>query len=360
MNKLHIESRIKDYVVSFEEDFAFFSKFKSIENKAVIVDRNIYKYYPELIDDTFAKEEVFLFDALETNKSIQMLEEVYDWLTLRNAKRNLTLISIGGGITQDLTGFVASTLYRGIKWLFVPTTLLAQTDSCIGSKTSLNYKSFKNLLGTFYPPDELYITTRFHDTLAPKDIYSGMGEVIKFQLMEEVYPKNLEECMKKLERCLKDKVFLLEQIHKNLDIKNEYMKNDEFDMGRRNLLNYGHCFGHALETASEYYVPHGIAVNIGIIFANLVACARGLISQEVFQKVTSQMNEPNIFMELRAKDFEPSKLLESIKNDKKRTGKDLAVVIPVNDDFKLEKVDDLKEDEFLENLKKLTDIIIKK
>ena len=359
MKKLNIKSQIKDYEVFFEEDFLFFSKFKTIRNKAVIIDQNVYKFYSELIDETFEKDEIFLIEAIEENKSIRMLEEIYDWLTLRNAKRNLTLISIGGGITQDLTGFVASTLYRGIKWLFVPTTLLAQTDSCIGSKTSLNYKSFKNLLGTFYPPDELYITSLFHDTLQQRDIHSGLGEIIKFQIMEETYPKDLKKCIDVIEKCKEDKNFLLNQIYKNLDIKRSYMKGDEFDMGRRNLLNYGHCFGHALETASNYHIPHGIAVNIGIIFANLVALGRNLISKDNFNLISEKMNLPNIFMDIREKDFDENNLLKSIKNDKKRVGKELVVVLPVNNDFVLEKVTDLTEDEFKKTLVKLKNIIIK-
>ena len=119
----------------------------------------------------------------EERKTLETVQELYGHFLGRSAKRNMTLISIGGGILQDISGFAASTLYRGINWVFVPTTLLAQADSCIGSKTSLNYQGYKNLLGTFYPPNEVYIYMPFLATQAELDFYSGLGEVVKLHLM---------------------------------------------------------------------------------------------------------------------------------------------------------------------------------
>ena len=109
--------------------------------------------------------DIILFPVQEEVKTLESVEGIYDQLLLRSAKRNLTLITIGGGILQDITGFVASTLYRGINWILIPTTLLAQADSCIGSKTSLNYKGFKNLIGSFYPPKKVWIDPYFLGTL---------------------------------------------------------------------------------------------------------------------------------------------------------------------------------------------------
>src|SRR6202044_2708720 len=110
-------------------------------------------------------------------------EHVFDQMILLKPTKKTKIISIGGGITQDVSGFVASTFYRGLNWVYVPTTLLAQADSCMGSKTSLNYKSYKNILGTFYPPHKIYITTSFTSTLQEEDFYSGMGEVAKLHIM---------------------------------------------------------------------------------------------------------------------------------------------------------------------------------
>ena len=112
-------------------------------------------------------------------------------MTTMAAKRNTHLVSVGGGIVQDITGFVANCLYRGIKWTFYPSTLLAACDSCIGGKSSLNYKGFKNLLGSFYPPDEIYIYPQFFHTLSDRDYCSGLGEVVKFNVIagEEKFVK---------------------------------------------------------------------------------------------------------------------------------------------------------------------------
>ena len=109
------------------------------------------------------------------------MRKIYKFLATKDAKRNITLISIGGGIT----GFTTSTVYRGIKWIFIPTTFLAQADSCIGSKTSLNFETYKNILGGFYPPHKIYVQPEFLNTLTTKDFYSGVGEVIKFALLKD-------------------------------------------------------------------------------------------------------------------------------------------------------------------------------
>lgn len=149
----------------------------------------------------------------------------------------------------------------------------------------------------------------------------------------------------------------LDVIHDNMSIKLGYMKGDEFDLGRRNLLNYGHCFGHALETSSNYYVPHGIAVNIGMIFANILSTSRGLAKITDSEFVNNNILLPNIPLKLREQDFESKVLLESMKNDKKRTGKDLSVVIP-DSEFKMVKVDDVTEEEFDETLNILKTICL--
>lgn len=352
--KLTIESNIRDYDVVFTDKFEFVEEFSKIENSVIIIDRNVYNLYAEQFK--FIKEDnLFLFDAIEENKTFDYVKEIYDFLISKSVKRNLTLISIGGGITQDITGFVASTLYRGVRWLFVPTTFLAMTDSCIGSKTSVNYEKYKNLMGTFYPPEKIYINPIFLTTLKELDFFSGIGETIKFQLMKEEYPKDFTKVLSVVNETTKNESKRLEVIHDNMSVKLGYMLGDEFDLGRRNLLNYGHCFGHALETSSNYYVPHGIAVNIGMIFANILSENRELASVDDVKFVNDNILLPNIKLKLREIDFDKSILLESMKNDKKRTGKYLTVVIP-NEKFEMIKVEDVKDEEFdlaLKSLKKI-------
>lgn len=345
MNSLHIKSHIHDYDVFFEEDFSFLQKLSNKKNQMLIIDRNVYNIYRDIIDGNFETNNIYLFDATEENKSFEKITGIYVRLSKCQAKRNLSIVCIGGGITQDVIGFVASTLYRGLHWIFVPTTFLAQTDSCIGSKTALNFRSFKNLIGTFYPPDQVYINTNFLKTLARNDFYSGIGETIKFQLMKEQYPKDIDAVIRVVERGKTEPDFIPDLICDNLKVKINYMENDEFDYGRRNFLNYGHCFGHALETVSGYYVSHGIAVNIGIIFANGLSVERGMLSEEVFKKLTNELNLTNIPIRLHKEHFDSKTLLECMKNDKKRVAKDLTVIIP-NNDLQLYKVTDVTEEEF--------------
>ena len=345
MKSLRIRSNIRDYDVVFCRDFSFFDELADKMPVALVADRNVYKLYSGLFNEKFPADNVFLFDATEENKTLDMACRMYEWLTLRAAKRNMTLVSVGGGITQDVTGFVASTLYRGINWLFVPTTLLAQTDSCIGSKTSLNFQRYKNLIGTFYPPTKLYINTDFYATLSPLDYYSGVGEIIKLQLMKKNGVPSVERLAETLSRCKDDASFLADVVEQNLAIKISYMENDEFDRGERNLLNYGHCLGHALETASQYEIPHGIAVNIGIVFANLIALRRGRVTEAYVMELLEKVNLPNIHMELKAAYFDDEKLLQAIGSDKKRVGAGLSVVVP-DANKKLSKIDDVNEEEF--------------
>ena len=157
MTDLIINSKIRDYKVKFADTFDFLEELAKIHNYILIIDKNVYSLYKKIINKNFKKDNILVIEAIEDNKTIYKVIEIYGHLINRAVKRNATIISLGGGIIQDITGFVASTLYRGVNWIFIPTTLLSQADSCIGSKTSLNFETYKNLIGTFYPPTEIYI-----------------------------------------------------------------------------------------------------------------------------------------------------------------------------------------------------------
>ncbi|WP_415397880.1 AroB-related putative sugar phosphate phospholyase (cyclizing) [Sulfurimonas sp. CS5] len=355
MSKLELNSNIHNYEVAFCDSFNFLDDLMNIEKKVFVIDKNVYKLYKELFKN-IRKDELFLFDAIEEKKTLKTVEKIYKFLATKDAKRNITLISIGGGITQDVTGFVASTLYRGIKWIFIPTTFLAQADSCIGSKTSLNFETYKNILGGFYPPNKIFIQPDFLDTLSKKDYYSGIGEVIKFALLKESYPKDFNSIVNMVEQ-VKRKNDRLVTIKKTMQVKKIYIDEDEFDTGKRNLFNYGHCFGHALENSSHYEIPHGIAVIIGMIYANIVALNRSLISKDIYKFLNKKLFLPNIPIKLNIKLFDEKILLESMKNDKKRVGKDLTIVIPTDDDIRAIKVDDLTFTEFSKSYNQLLKIL---
>ena len=353
---IEIHSHIRNYTAEIHTDYNFLDQLSALPQHALLVDKNVYELYREIIDPRFSKDKIFIFEATENNKTFESAGEIYTWLiTNFSAKRNLNFISIGGGITLDVSGFVASTLYRGINWYYVPTTLLAQVDSCIGSKTSLNFKQFKNLLGTFYPPHKIFINPDFHKTLSDLDRSSGLGEIIKFLLMEGLEKGDISGIAGRMQKITDSQSNLAEVICDCLNIKRSFMENDEFDTGRRNLLNYGHCFGHALESASNYYVPHGVAVNIGIIFAGIAAVQRKTLSAEDMQFITREICMPFLVQEQRPADYDAEVLLNNLKNDKKRIGNGLPLVYPVQNG--LSKILDLSEEEFRSALAVLKSIL---
>jgi len=319
-----------------------------------VVDENVWRLYSETCLHELGRTDVIIQPVSEEQKTLSSVQKLYDQLMERSAKRNMTLISIGGGIVQDITGFVVSTLYRGINWVFVPTTLLAQADSCIGGKTSLNYKGYKNLIGTFYPPSEIFICTTFLKTLADVDFFSGLGEVVKLHILGG--EKKAKESIALLPRILKrEPNALLQGVRNSLEIKHAYIAEDEFDLGRRNLLNYGHCFGHALETASNFKIPHGQAVILGMILANKVALRRRVLSESSERWLLKKLLFPSLKIYPNLSQFNKHTVVEAMKKDKKRTGEDLALIM-LKDGYEMESVKNLTATEVADILKKIAKI----
>ncbi len=274
-----------------------------------------------------------------------------DLVTARAAKRNCVVVSIGGGITQDVTGYLASTLYRGVRWVYAPTTLLAMADSCIGGKTSLNHGVHKNLVGTMYPPARVLVHTPFVDTLSEKDYFSGLGEVVKLHFLGG--RGTVDQLRKALPDLLaREPEAVNAATRASLQIKRAYIEEDEFDHGRRNLLNYGHCFGHAVETATGFAVPHGQAVVIGMLLADVVARRRGLLdaTEERRRRVESLL--PVLLDRPILDETAVMHVVEAMKYDKKRTGEGLALVM-VGDGLHVVQVADLGEDEARDALAEL-------
>ena len=327
MRIIKIKSNIRNYNVLFGNVRSYLSEIeKTYPNNCYIIDANVWSLYKISSLDRIDRKKIIILPISETDKNINTVERLYNVLIKRSAKRNLLIISIGGGITQDITGFLASTLYRGLKWIFIPTTLLAQADSCIGSKTSLNYKNFKNLIGTFYPPSEVFIDPNFLGTQKRSDFYSGLGEVIKLHIIGgwrrtgdflRVYPGIIANKNKAMEN----------MIYRTLLIKQGYIEADEFDDGKRNLLNYGHCFGHALETTSKFMISHGAGVVFGMMLANIVARKRDLLSKRLESFIFQKLLLPLVYAMPKKKWLEAQSIITAMKKDKKRIGKNLPLII---------------------------------
>ena len=335
---MQVPSRIRDYPVHMTGDTGFVSGFERFPHRCYVVDENVWRLYKTSTLAPLDPSRTIIQPINERLKTLESVSLLYDRLADFPTKRNLTLVAIGGGILQDLTGFAASTLYRGISWIYVPTTLLAQADSCIGGKTSLNYKRYKNLVGTFYPPHEVYVHIPFLGTLEEADFYSGLGEVMKLHIMGG--PDSVRRLLDLLPAIgRRDDEALTAAVTSSLVIKLAYISEDEFDQGRRNLLNFGHCFGHALETTSDYLIPHGQAVLVGAILANMASRNRGLLSRPLEVELRRTLLEPNLVVRPGRAHLEPEAVIDAMKKDKKRKGDGLALVV-LKDGYEMQRLDD--------------------
>ena len=337
-----IHSRFKDYNVEITEDLSFFDKLKALDNSEFVVDKNVYRLYKEYFDG-ISSDRLIVIEATEETKVLDTALTICEKMTNIPAKRNARLISIGGGIIQDITGFAANVLYRGIKWIFVPTTLLAGCDSCIGGKTSLNYKRFKNLLGTFYPPDEIFICPAFFQTLTQKDYESGLGEVVKFNIMTSM--DGLRNIENEIDHLLnREEDSLRKCIEKSLSFKKSFIEVDEFDKGERIKLNFAHTFGHGIETVTNYAIPHGTAVAIGMIMADRISENRNILSHEIVERSEKVLLKViHIDYDLRKIDFDG--FIKAIRKDKKQVNDQLTAVLMTNVSKDLRIVNDIQLDE---------------
>lgn len=346
---LTIRSRFEDYKVLFIDSGDLNPLFVN-EKAMFVVDEKVMALYKGNALSAMPLGRTLTVVAKEKSKTLPEIERVYRFLVETGAKKNTQLVAIGGGVIQDIAGFVASTLYRGITWTLVPTTLLAQADSCIGSKTSVNLGPFKNLLGTFYPPVEIHLDVSFLATLADADYLSGLGEIAKLALIDG--RESVEWFERKLPSLLRrEREHVTEAIEKALNIKKRFIEEDELDKGIRNYLNFGHCFGHAVESATKYRIPHGQAVSIGMILADAVALDRGLIEEERFARHRT-MIEPLVSFDLRKLKLSTEKILEAIQRDKKRMGKGLTLIMSV-DGYEMKRIDDMTPAEVESALVKL-------
>ncbi len=348
-----IHSRFKDYQVDIVDDFAFVDELAQTSYSQFVIDSNVYNLY-EYLFKSIAPERLIVLDSSETVKTIDTVLQICEKMTDIPAKRNTHLISIGGGIVQDITGFVASSLYRGIKWTFVPTTLLAGCDSCIGGKTSLNFLKYKNLLGSFYPPDRIIVCPSFFKTLSQKDFESGLGEVVKFNIMAG--PNGLDYIEGELENLLsRNDLSLKKCIENSLQFKKTFIEIDEFDRGERIKLNFAHTFGHGIETVTDYVIPHGTAVAIGMIMANYISMSRKMISEEFYSKCESVLKRIiHVDYDFSMMSFD--EYIKAVRKDKKQVNDQITAVLLSGDNRDLVIVHDVQLNEISEAFERIKEL----
>jgi 3-dehydroquinate synthase len=319
---LTIRSYRGDYSASFVEQPLPILQEVVRDRDVVILDKHVAGLYPELGQFAQAHRHQ-LITPCEEAKSYQALAPLLEKLITEGFTKTDRLMAIGGGIVQDITAFTASILFRGVSWLFFPTNLLSQCDSCIGSKTSINFGSYKNLLGGFYPPREIYIAPAFLATLGSQEIRSGLGEMMHYFCVAG--REDWDWARPRLAAAAERKDGLSELIHRSLSIKKAMIERDEFDQGPRNVFNYGHSFGHALESATDFSVPHGIAVSFGMDLANLLSVRQGLIPMALRNELREAY--ALVWQDIRLEALDLARYFAALGKDKKNEGTQIKVIL---------------------------------
>ena len=321
---LVVQSHSGPYEVLFDDD-AFARLDAAVPERAhVIVDERVADLYAGALRNLLATRSVLRIEASEASKSLDRFPAYVEHLVERGVRRDHVIVAIGGGTIQDIACFLAATLLRGLEWRFHPTTLLAQADSCIGSKSSINVGSIKNVLGTFTPPARVVICMPVLDTLRQEDFRSGIGEMLKVHAIDG--PESFDRIAADFSRLLSDPDVLTRYIRDSLEIKRVIIEEDEFDQGPRNVMNYGHSFGHAIESATDFLVPHGIAVTIGMDMANYVAVRLGRTDEAHYRRM-----HPTLAANYSGFEHTPvplDRLLAALSKDKKNRDAELRLVLP--------------------------------
>lgn len=321
--RITITSKSRTYSVDFVDDgFASLAGMLK-EHAFAVCDAVLYDVYRDGFGPVLPKDRTLIVEANEQNKTIDKCKEILEVLVERQVRRDHRLVAIGGGIIQDVTAFSASVLYRGIEWAFVPTTLLAQADSCIGSKTSINLGEKKNLIGNFYPPSQVVIDTAFLESLGADDIKSGIGEMLHFYLYAD--SPLAAKLIANHAAVIADRSLLVEYIEGSLAIKKRVIEVDEFDTGERNKFNYGHTFGHAIESLTDYSVKHGQAVTVGMDLANYLSVQLGLMERRTYEGLHGMLsvNFPRVCWD----GCDWDRYFALLAKDKKNTGRELRCIV---------------------------------
>ena len=322
MRKFLIKSSFGSYEVNNSKISKRFF-LKNSKNVFYLIDRNVY--LKNKIINKIKKNRI-LIKSDENSKNYQQISKIIKKMLEKKIKKDSIIFAIGGGVVQDISGFVASILFRGVKWNFIPTTILAQCDSCIGGKTSINFDKYKNQLGNFYPPKKIFLDTNFLDTLNIRDIKSGLGEMAHYYLVShsndwKFFKNNLKNLVKKNF----NKNIMRSLIFRSLKIKKKFIEKDEFDKGPRLILNYGHTFGHAIEKITNYKIPHGMAVAHGINMSNFFSLQHKFINKEMFKEIEYQMSK--IVNLSKIKKINAIRFLEIIKKDKKNKKNQIRLIL---------------------------------
>jgi 3-dehydroquinate synthase len=294
---------------------------KLYKNIFAVIDSNVYKFYfnkiNELLQRAQYKTGYYILPAGEKYKANAELNKIYSSLIEKKFGRDTLILAVGGGVTGDLAGFAASTFMRGVHLVHVPTTILAAVDSSVGGKTGINFNARKNMIGTFYQPRFVLIDTDFFSTLSPAEKRSGFGEVIKYAFLSdrsfyEYIKENLQSAYSGIKEVIEKIIFV------SVSIKGEVVSNDEKESGLRRILNFGHTFGHAIESDLKFKVKHGEAVLAGIAAALFLSNILGILDPSKLKEFLDFLAELKLSPKIAH--FNNENIIHLMQSDKKIIG----------------------------------------
>lgn len=293
--------------------------FPSSGKVCIVSDTNVAPLYLEEIKKAIPEGiEVFSFviEAGEESKKLETVESILKYLIDNSFLRKDFLIALGGGVTGDITGFVASLYMRGIPFVMVPTSLLSMADSSIGGKTAVDFGGVKNIVGAFNMPSLIYINFEVLNTLPDREYFAGFAEIMKAGLL---YDANYYMWLidKMYEICDKDTDVVSEMLEKAIGIKKAIVEKDPFENGDRALLNLGHTIGHAIEITSDGEYIHGECVALGCVAAAYISWKMNMISMEDYYEVRDMFVPFNLPISIVRNDLQP--ILDALRKDKKNT-----------------------------------------
>lgn len=295
---------------------------------AVITDSNVKTLYLDEVTNVLKscsdKFFSFVISAGEENKNLKEIEKIYEFLIENKFDRHDLLVALGGGVVGDMTGFAAATYLRGISFVQVPTTLLAQTDSSIGGKTGVDFNGYKNMVGAFHMPSLVYTNISTLNSLSGRQFASGFAEVMKHGLIKDAsfYTWLLDNMY---EISDKDPDTLLSMIKRSCEIKKSVVEKDPTEKGDRALLNFGHTLGHAIEKAKDFSLFHGECVALGAIAAAFISWKKEYISMEEYYEIRDMFVPFDL--PISVEDLDADTVISLTKNDKKADSNKIKFVL---------------------------------
>ncbi|HEY82558.1 MAG TPA: 3-dehydroquinate synthase [Dehalococcoidia bacterium] len=289
----------------------------------IITDPVVNQLYGEVLNRRLAREgfqvSTLLVPPGEAQKSLETAGRLYHELAECHAERTTPILALGGGVIGDLAGFVAATYLRGVPLVQLPTTLLAQVDSSVGGKVAVDHGQLKNMIGAFYQPRLVIADTDTLKTLPAEELASGLAEVIKSAVIrDEKFFSYLEQNLERIKAL--DASTLEESVFHSVRIKAEVVTQDELDSGLRNILNYGHTIGHALETVSGFRLKHGQAVAVGMVAAGKISSRMGILKESELSRLKRVLEQAELPTEMPR--LKVAEIMQAMQHDKKvRQGK---------------------------------------